>query len=377
MVELVKHISLYKYDHSGANPYSVGSATRDNVATCNIHHVAECNNNDDGDHEKTTTSTAKKKKSKRRSGALETPILIAARMGVTEMVEKILDAFPVAIQDVDREGKNVMLLAIENRQPHVYSALMKRDFVKESALRHVDAAGNSALHLAAAYREHKPWRVPGSAMQMQWEYKWYKLVKDSMPPNFFARYNKDGQTAKQIFVKTHAPLVKEGSKWLTKTAESCSVVAALVATVAFTTSATIPGGFDQNSGIPLLRRRALFSVFTVASLLALCSSVMALVMFLSILTSRFQEKDFAGDLPRKLLVGMSSLFTSIASVLISFCAGHFFIVKAGLRVAVYPIYAATCLPVSFFALVQLPLYLDLILAMLRKVPQRSYKVISI
>jgi len=69
----------------------------------------------------------------------------------------------------------------------------------------------------------------------------FQLVKNSMPPNFYERYNKDGKTAKKVFIETHAPLVKEGSKWLTKTAESCSVVAALVAAVAFSTSTAIPG----------------------------------------------------------------------------------------------------------------------------------------
>lgn len=204
----------------------------------------------------------------------------------------------------------------------------------------------------------------------------FQLVKNSMPLNFYERYNKDGKTAKHIFIETHGNLAKEGSKWLTKTSESCSLVAALVATVAFTTSTAIPGGPDQNTGIPLLRGRPAFKLFAVASLVALCSSVTSLVLFLSILTSRFQEKDFVVDLPRKLLLGLTTLFTSIASVLISFCAGHFFIVEDPLKLAVYPIYAATCLPVSFFALVQLPLYFDLTLAMFRKVPQRSYKMFS-
>lgn len=197
-----------------------------------------------------------------------------------------------------------------------------------------------------------------------------------MPPNSYKRYNKDGKTAKQVFIDTHGQLVKEGSKWMTKTSESCSVVAALVATVAFTTSTAIPGGPDQNTGIPLLQGRPAFNIFAVTSLVALCSSVTALVLFLSILTSRFQEKDFVVDLPRKLLLGLTSLFTSIASVLISFCAGHYFVVEDELKFAVYPIYAITCLPVSFFVLVQLPLYFDLTLAMFRKVPQRSYKVIA-
>ncbi|KAI9114821.1 hypothetical protein K1719_013834 [Acacia pycnantha] len=347
MVELVRLASVHRYENTGSTPQKYD--TREDMEN-------------------------QKKKMKRT--IIETPVLIAAKMGVTEMVEKILDTFPLAIQDVDADNKNVVLLTVENRQPHVFNLLRKMEFVKESAFRQVDSQGNSVLHLAASCRDHKPWRVPGAAMQMQWEYKWYKLVKESMPPNFFSRYNIRGETPKLVFLSTHGHLMREGSKWLTKTGESCSVVAALVATVAFTTSTAVPGGSDQITGVPLLLGKPMFDVFTVASLVALCSSVMSLVMFLSILTSRFQEKDFAVGLPRKLLVGMSSLFTSIASVLISFCAGHFFIVKDSLRVAVYPIYVATFLPVTFFALVQLPLYFDLVLAICRKVPQRSYKVFT-
>lgn len=144
----------------------------------------------------------------------------------------------------------------------------------------------------------------------------FQLVKNSMPPNFYARYNNKGQTAKQVFIITQEPLVREGRKWLSKTSESCSLVAALVETVAFTNSAAIPGGANEVTGVPVLSEQPAFKVFAVASLVALCSSVTALVLFLSILTSRFQEK----DLQKKLLMGMTSLWTSIASVLVSFCA---------------------------------------------------------
>ena len=151
--------------------------------------------------------------------------------------------------------------AIENRQPHVFSLLTKRKF-KENTLRQVDddgnsalhlADGNSALHLTAIYEEHRPWRVPGSTMQMQGEYKWYKLVKDSMQPHFFARFNKEGRTAKQCFVSTHTTLLQDGTKWLIRTSESCSVIAGVVATVAFTISTTIPGGSNQETSIPYLK----------------------------------------------------------------------------------------------------------------------------
>ncbi|CAL0309043.1 unnamed protein product [Lupinus luteus] len=354
MNELIERASLYMYDDVlGRNPHAYA-----------LQHGR-------GNESINSSSYMKNRNFEERN--IESPILIAARTGVAEMVESILDKFPVAIHDVDINNKNIVLLAIENRQPRVYRLLSKMDMIKETAFRHVDNQGNSAVHLAAMYRNHKPWRVPGAAMQMQWEYKWFK---NSMPPNFYERYNNKGQTAKQIFINTHGHLVKEGSKWLCNTAESCSVVAALVAAVAFTTSTAIPGGPNQENGIPIFQGRPAFKLFALSSLVALCSSVTSLVLFLSILSSRFQEKDFVVDLPRKLLVGLTTLLTSIASVLISFCAGHYFVIEDQMKVAVYPIYAATCLPISFFAFVQLPLYIDLTSAIFRKVPQRSYKMFS-
>ncbi|ESR34152.1 hypothetical protein CICLE_v10006513mg [Citrus x clementina] len=316
------------------------------------------------------------KKNAQQSGRKETPILIAARMGVTEMVEQILGTFPVAIHDLDSDRKNVVLLAIENRQTSIYKLLLNRKILGESIFRQVDSQGNSALHLAAKFGDHRPWLLPGAALQMQWEIKWYQFVKKSMPRHFFTRFNDNGKTPKEVFTETHKDLVKEGKEWLTKTSESCSVVAALIATVAFATSATVPGGVDQESGKPIFENEPVFNIFSISSLVALCFSVTALVFFLTILTSRYQEKDFAKDLPRKLLLGLTTLFTSIAAILISFCSGHSFMLKDEMRSAAYPIYAATCLPMTFFALAQLPLYFDLIWAIFKKVPQRSYKVIS-
>lgn len=197
-----------------------------------------------------------------------------------------------------------------------------------------------------------------------------------MPHHFFVRYNKKGQTPKEIFIHTHRDLMTEGSKWLIKTSESCSVVAALIATVAFATSATVPGGLDQTTGEPILKDKPAFSAFTISSLVALCFSVTSLVFFLSILTSRYEESDFSLDLPRKLLMGLTSLFASIASIIVSFCAGHLFVLKHQLKFVAYPLYAATCLPVTFFAIAQLPLYFDLMRAIIKKVPQRSYDVFT-
>ena len=91
------------------------------------------------------------------------------------MVEKILELFPVAVHDMDANKKNIVLLAVENRQPQLYQLLLekKKKTLKESLFRKVDDEANSALHLAAKLGDYKPWLIPGAALQLYWENKWY------------------------------------------------------------------------------------------------------------------------------------------------------------------------------------------------------------
>ena len=104
----------------------------------------------------------------------------------------------------------------------------------------------------------------------------------------FSRSNKNGKKPEELFIEEHADLVAKGSGWLTNTSQSCSVVAALVATVAFASASTVPGGVDSNSGFPTLSKNPVFQLFAISSLVALCFSITSLVMFLAILTSRYE-----------------------------------------------------------------------------------------
>lgn len=101
-------------------------------------------------------------------------IHLAAKNGVVEMVAGILKRFPVAIFDMNNEKKNVVLVSVEHRQPHVYKLLLDR-IMNNTVFRETDMHGNSALHLAARLREYKPWLIPGPALQMQWEIKWFEV----------------------------------------------------------------------------------------------------------------------------------------------------------------------------------------------------------
>ncbi|XP_060173885.1 uncharacterized protein LOC132604407 [Lycium barbarum] len=300
----------------------------------------------------------------------ETPLLVASRMGIVEMVKKILEKFPIAIQDTDSEKKNLLLLAVEHRQTEVYNWLIGQKY-PEHVFYQVDKHGNNAMHLAAMFQNFQVWRIPRSALQLQGERKWYKYVKHTLPPASYVSYNNKGQTPREIFIETHVNLLKDGTEWLIKTANSYSVVATLITTVAFATAATVPGGPDD-SGHPHLQNQPAFEVFCISSLVSLCFSVMALVFFLAILTSQCEHKDFETDLPRKLLIALTSLFVSISASLVSFCAAHFFLLGDKFKKVAFLIYGATCIPVVFLAFNQLPLYFDLICSS-QELPIRSYK----
>ncbi|KAF5463255.1 hypothetical protein F2P56_019180 [Juglans regia] len=106
----------------------------------------------------------------------ETPILIAARNGIFEIVEKLLEQFPIAIHDVNEDNKNAMLLAVQNRQPRVFQILLKKNIlVRDSVLRVVDESKNNVAHLAAMRGKYRPWQIAGEALQMQYEIKWFEV----------------------------------------------------------------------------------------------------------------------------------------------------------------------------------------------------------
>ena len=57
------------------------------------------------------------------AGKTETPLLIAARHGVKEMVEKILEHFPVAIYNTNSDNKNIMFIKWSWVRPIAFKVL--------------------------------------------------------------------------------------------------------------------------------------------------------------------------------------------------------------------------------------------------------------
>ena len=148
-----------------------------------------------------------------------------------------------------------------------------------------------------------------------------------MQPSFLKKRSAKGKTPRDLFTYEHKDLKTRGETWMKDTANYCMLVATLIATVVFTAAFTVPGGNNQDTGIPIFLKSKWFMVFFISDVIALLSSSTAILMFLSILTSRYAEDDFLYALPRRLVIGLTALFLSIAGMILAFTATCFLVFK--------------------------------------------------
>ncbi|KAI3908805.1 hypothetical protein MKW98_029355 [Papaver atlanticum] len=267
------------------------------------------------------------------------------------------------------EGKSHLGFAIDKRCENVYNMLVSGNKSRMHAWTcRKDSSANTILHFAAKLAPpHKLISISGAALKMQPELQWFKEVESITPDTTKPSTNNDEKTARVLFTEEHADLLEKGEKWMKDTATSCMLVATLIATVVFAAPFTVPGGSisdinSKDNGIPIFLRKNSFMVFAIADSLALFSSLTSVLMFLSILTSRFSEEDFLTSLPRKLIIGLVTLFLSIAAMMVSFSA--VLSIVLGRRFAWFPIAVTlvACVPVALFAMLQFPLLVQMIIS---------------
>ena len=186
-----------------------------------------------------------------------------------------------------------------------------------------------------------------------------------MKRGFLPLLNKNGQTPEEIFTKKHEDLVKEGGDWLTSTSNVGMVVAGILVTVTLTMSTTVLDRAKEGN-----KQEKPSKLFTGSSFVSFCTSLLAVVMFLSIATSTYRRRDFRFSLLGKLLVGLTALYTPVVSTLISFATGFFFIFRDQLLSAASSYLLACLLLIIFFSLTQFSLYFHLVWATFKKVPKR-------
>ncbi|THG01074.1 hypothetical protein TEA_007511 [Camellia sinensis var. sinensis] len=189
---------------------------------------------------------------------------------------------------------------------------------------------------------------------MAW-FKFIQEVENCALTQHKEKKNKEGKTPAQIFTETHKDLIKDGEQWLKDTANASTIVAALIATVVFAAAITVPGG-NNGDGYPVFYKRASFLIFGISDAFALFSSMTSVLLFLSILTSRYGENDFRVIIPRRLIFGLISLFLSILSTMIAFGATLYLVFGYSYKAwIIFPMLVLPGIPAILFAFLQFPL----------------------
>ncbi|XP_076906640.1 ankyrin repeat-containing protein NPR4-like [Bidens hawaiensis] len=216
-------------------------------------------------------------------------------------------------------------------------------------------SGNNMLHLVGKSSKEMVAKKSGASLLMQRELLWFKEVEKMMPPFMREALNNDGQTPYELFSKENEELVSRGLKWM----RDCMVVATLIVTIAFAVAFTVPGGYHQEDGIPVFIHDYTFLVFLIADAISLFSSSTSLLVFLCILTSPHDQRDFLYSLPRKLMIGVLTLFISVAAMMVTFSAGFFVLYDKKMKWVPIFIAAFSSIPVIVFAIMQFPLLVDM------------------
>ncbi|PWA42964.1 ankyrin repeat-containing domain, PGG domain protein [Artemisia annua] len=260
---------------------------------------------------------------------LGSAISTAITSGTHELIEECIVTYPGIIW-YNTGIINLFIEAMKQRQERVYNLIYPMSRHQVFVVTQLDDAKNeNTLHMVAKLAPfHRLNVVTGAALQMQRELQWFLLLE-------------------------------KGQQWMKDTASSCTVVAALVVTMAFAAAFTVPGG-NRDNGQPLFLDKGSFMLFIVADAIALFSSTTSVLMFLRILTSRYAEGDFLYALPKRLTIGLLSLFMSLAATLIAFSATLALVLQDKVTWIAAPLVIATSIPVCLFGLLQFPLLVELV-----------------
>ncbi|KAJ6317345.1 hypothetical protein OIU76_012977 [Salix suchowensis] len=283
----------------------------------------------------------------------------AVKNGTVEFIMEMIKACPHVIICTDENSRTLFMSSIANRQEKVVSLIYGLEASRSGFVSLIDSSGNTMLHLAAKLSPPSQLsRISGAALQMQRELQWYKEVESIINPRLKDHCNEDKQTTTELFTNEHKDLLEKGEQWMKRVATSCTVVGALIITIMFTVAFTVPGGNVQETGYPVFKNERSFTVFIVADAISLFSASTSVLMFLGILTSRYSENDFLKSLPTKLILGLSTLFLSIASMMVTFCAALIIMLNGRLEIVISVVLLAS-IPVTFFMLLQFPLLVEI------------------
>ncbi|XP_044497496.1 uncharacterized protein LOC123219552 [Mangifera indica] len=257
-------------------------------------------------------------------------VLEAAKQGNPRFLMIIILSYPDLVYEVDENNHTIFHFAAMYRRFFILKQIYRVGLLKDFVVQNIDKDGNNILHLAAKLPPADRPDNESAALhyQMAREMSFFWRVEDILHPVDAEAKNKEGKTPRALFTEEHRELRQKAERWVKDIANGCIMGATLIATVVFAAAFTVPGGIND-SGTPNLVRRVSFIIFAISDAIALLFSIFSVLMFLTVISSRYEEADF-GRLMYDLGGGLNLLILAVQAVMVMFCATMFLLFNDGL-----------------------------------------------
>ncbi|KAK3023850.1 hypothetical protein RJ639_044976 [Escallonia herrerae] len=208
--------------------------------------------------------------STQRMSKVPDPLMLATKHGIDELAIEILNRYPEAANSLDEKGD------VPNLRP-------------------------------------------GAMEHMIWDALWFERVRHDSNPRILRQRNSKGKTVGELYEERHSTLRETAEKAAKDINQVLIIISTLLATVNFAVLFTLPGGFNQGDGHPVLidnskRALRLFLFCIGASLFA---ALFALATLLSIQLSPFHVDDFYFALSMRWLISSTAMFYSTTFTIIA------------------------------------------------------------
>ncbi|XP_078154180.1 uncharacterized protein LOC144549346 [Carex rostrata] len=225
------------------------------------------------------------------------PVHVSASMGNIELVIDFIIQYPNCAKLLDPRGRNFFHIAAEKNRTICFMVLFEvtdmGQMIKQMN-NATDNEGNTPLHIAAM-KGHK------SIMETIWENKmgieaeeirnnegltpfqlsWRQQLEtnedtDNIDINWHVAHN-GSKFTREWFDDVMNPALKK-DKW--EKIQVLGLGSVLITTVAFAATFTVPGGYDQNNGTPVLGKKYMFRAFILANTFAFIQGFASLSVLL-------------------------------------------------------------------------------------------------
>ncbi|XP_048137961.1 protein ACCELERATED CELL DEATH 6-like [Rhodamnia argentea] len=266
------------------------------------------------------------------------PIHVAGEVCEVDIIRRIVRMWPDLAEIKNKKGQNILHVAAKGGNNDAVQFTLEEcgdHVVVEKLVNSKDADGNTPLHLASMHNHCQVMlyltRGIRSDLTLLNNDKLTALDVAMKSASFSTKY--PALLGRAILITTGVPQsggrdvrsLRENAEWMKDQVDTRLLVATLVATVTFAAGFTLPGGYnasdDPRPGTATMLHHRVFQVFVISNMLAMYSSILAVVVLLWGHMSDFyiaeQAYLTAGPLLLIALTGMSVAFLAGVTIAVS------------------------------------------------------------